>query len=217
MEGDMTEAEWLECKDPRPMLKLLRGKASDRKLRLFAVAVLKDRIDTDREVLARHEVAERFAEGQASVQELRRVWMVKALPKPLISVIFQSFRRLWQSLLGDTMVSWPEKAYHWAAAVARGDREGYPPYIPAVKAVGLLRDIFGNPFRPVALDPSWRTQAVVLMAMGIYDDRRFDDLPILADALEEAGCTSREVLEHCRSPGPHVRGCWPLDLILGRA
>jgi len=60
------------------------------------------------------------------------------------------------------------------------------------------------------------TPAVLHLAQAIYDDRAFDQLPILADALQEAGCTSREVLDHCRSPGPHVRGCWVVDLILGK-
>jgi hypothetical protein len=85
---------------------------------------------------------------------------------------------------------------------------------------GVFRDIFGNPFRPVAVDPTWLTwncDTVVKLAQGIYDDRRFEDLPILADALEEAGCQAQSILDHLRSPGPHVRGCWPLDLILGRA
>ncbi len=80
----------------------------------------------------------------------------------------------------------------------------------------FLRDIFGNPFRPVALDPAWRTPAVLSLAQAIYEDRAFEQLPILADALEEAGCASREVLDHCRGPGPHVRGCWVVDLVLGK-
>src|SRR4051812_9910492 len=81
----------------------------------------------------------------------------------------------------------------------------------------LLCDLFGPlPFRPVPLDPALGTPAVVHLARSIYDDRAFDQLPILADALEDAGCTSREVLEHCRGPGPHVRGCWVVDLVLGK-
>jgi hypothetical protein len=80
---------------------------------------------------------------------------------------------------------------------------------------GLVRDCFGNPFRPVTLDPSWLTSTVVSLAEGIYADRAFDRLPILADALQDAGCDNPEVLDHCRAPGPHVRGCWVVDLILG--
>jgi hypothetical protein len=83
----------------------------------------------------------------------------------------------------------------------------------------LLRDIFGNPFRPVALDPAWLAWnggTVRKMAEAIYDDRAFDRLPILADALEEAGCTDRDILDHCRWGGDHVRGCWAIDLLLGK-
>jgi hypothetical protein len=81
----------------------------------------------------------------------------------------------------------------------------------------LLRDIFGNPFRPVVADPSWLTPTVHDLAAAIYADRAFDRLPILADALEEAGCDNTDVLGHCRGPGPHVRGCWVVDLILGKS
>jgi hypothetical protein len=80
----------------------------------------------------------------------------------------------------------------------------------------LLRDIFGNPFRPVTVDPAWRTSNVSAIAQRIYDERRFADLPILADALEDAGCTIGAMLTHCREPGEHVRGCWVVDLVLGK-
>jgi hypothetical protein len=79
------------------------------------------------------------------------------------------------------------------------------------------RDKDGNPFRPVALDPSWLTPTVKSLAKAIYEDRTFSDLPLLADALEEAGCTSETILCHLRGPGPHVLGCWALDLLLGKS
>jgi hypothetical protein len=82
--------------------------------------------------------------------------------------------------------------------------------------IALMREIFGNPFRPVALDPAWLTANVTGLARGIYDDRRFEDMAILADALEDAGCTNRDILNHCRESGPHVRGCWAVDLVLGK-
>jgi len=72
----------------------------------------------------------------------------------------------------------------------------------------------GNPFRPVPLDPSWLTSTVVTLAAGVYDERAFDRLPILTDALQDAGCEIAEVLDHCRGPGPHVRGRWVVDLVL---
>jgi hypothetical protein len=80
----------------------------------------------------------------------------------------------------------------------------------------LLRDIFGNPFRPVTIDANWLTPTVQNFATAIYDDRAFDRLPILADALEDSGCTNQDILNHCRSGGEHVRGCWVVDLLLGR-
>ena len=80
-----------------------------------------------------------------------------------------------------------------------------------------LRCIFGPlPFRPIRLDPAWLTPAVSYFAQCIYDERDFDCSPVLADALEEAGCTDADILSHCRQPGEHVRGCWLLDLLLGK-
>ena len=79
-----------------------------------------------------------------------------------------------------------------------------------------LREVVGNPFRPVAFDPRWLTSTVVGLARGIYDERAFDRMPILADALEDAGCDDAHVLAHCRGDGPHVRGCWVVDLVLGK-
>ena len=80
-----------------------------------------------------------------------------------------------------------------------------------------LRDIFGNPFRPVTLDPSWLTSTVISLARQMYDYRDFSAMPILADALQDAGCDSAEILDHCRGPGPHVRGCFLMDLILNKS
>jgi hypothetical protein len=81
----------------------------------------------------------------------------------------------------------------------------------------ILRDVFGNVFRPVTLNPTWLTSNVLTLAQEIYDNRSFDRLPSLADVLEEApGCDNPEILAHCRGPGPHVRGCWALDLVLGK-
>ena len=80
----------------------------------------------------------------------------------------------------------------------------------------LLRCIFGNPFRPISLAPQWRTSTVLALACGIYDERAFDRLPILADALQDAGCENADILDHCRGPGPHARGCWVVDLVLGK-
>jgi hypothetical protein len=82
-----------------------------------------------------------------------------------------------------------------------------------------LRCLFGNPFRPATLDPawlSWHNRLPVSMARQMYDSRDFADMPVLADALEEAGCRDADILGHCRFGGDHVRGCWVVDLLLGK-
>ena len=80
----------------------------------------------------------------------------------------------------------------------------------------LLRCVVGNPFRPVTVDPSWLTSDVVTLAEGVYANRAFDRLPILADALQDAGCDNADILAHCRQPGEHTKGCWVIDLLLGK-
>ncbi|VTS00575.1 Uncharacterized protein (Fragment) OS=uncultured bacterium PE=4 SV=1 [Gemmata massiliana] len=80
----------------------------------------------------------------------------------------------------------------------------------------LLRDITGNPFRPVGFDPAWCTDTVRALARGIDEAGTFEALPILADALQDAGCEDRGILDHCRAGGPHVPGCWVVDLAPGR-
>jgi hypothetical protein len=80
----------------------------------------------------------------------------------------------------------------------------------------LLRDIVHNPFRPLPGNPAWNTRSVMALAQAIYTDRAFDRLPILADALEDAGCSDADILARCRGGGEHVRGCWVVDLLTGR-
>jgi hypothetical protein len=100
-------------------------------------------------------------------------------------------------------------------AAIGGHRFGYERVLR--EGGGVFRCIFGNPFRPVpTLDPAWLTSTVVSLAKGMYDSRDFTAMPILADALQDAGCDSADVLDHCRGPGPHVRGCWVVDLVLGK-
>jgi|GEM_PF-5757293 len=96
----------------------------------------------------------------------------------------------------------------------------FPEMVPHAPFDGwrdIIRDIFGNPFRPVAFSPEWRTSTVVSLARGMYDSRDFSAMPILADALQDAGCEQAEILDHCRGSGPHVRGCWVVDLALGKS
>jgi hypothetical protein len=83
----------------------------------------------------------------------------------------------------------------------------------------LIRDLFGNPFRPPRVEGAWlrcRDGTAWRLASAIYEGRRFDELPVLADALEDGGCDDRALLTHCRGPGEHVRGCWALDAVLGK-
>jgi hypothetical protein len=118
----------------------------------------------------------------------------------------------------------PERAGHiafsaWSDAVFYAERWAANMSMDEACAVGagLLREVCGNPFRPITIDPSWRTPSVVALAQRAYEDRAFESLPVLADALEEAGCDHPDLLGHCRQPGEHVRGCWPVDMLLGKA
>jgi hypothetical protein len=109
-----------------------------------------------------------------------------------------------------------------SAVLASGPGGGVSAWAQAVPVerrahCDLLRDIFCNPFKLPAVQPAWlkwNHRTIPAIARGIYDDRAFDRLGILADALEDAGCSDPAILAHCREPGEHVRGCWVLDLLL---
>ncbi len=106
-----------------------------------------------------------------------------------------------------------------SSAFAAHDRDARDERLATInrQILDLAIDIFGNPFRPVAVDPAWRTSDVMLLANGIYDEKAFDRMPILADALQDAGCDSADILNHLRdTTATHVRGCWALDLVLGK-
>jgi hypothetical protein len=209
----MTEAEWLVCTDPQKMLEFLRGKASDRKLRLFACAF--GRAVRDSEHLlgpSTVAVAERYADGLASDQDMaseRRRWA--RTPEERGPVAPSAYDGAWEA------VDWLTRGERLRV----GDPDCYGPPADAVlkRSVLLLRDIIGNPFHPVHIDPAlldWKDAIVVRLAQAIYDEKAFDRLPILADALEEAGCHDTDIFGHCRAPRPHVRGCWVVDLLLGK-
>jgi hypothetical protein len=102
--------------------------------------------------------------------------------------------------------------YLYDAASKRGGLETFVAVV-----VRSLHEVYGNPFRPVTTDPSWLTPAVTALARGMYESRDFSAMPILADALQDAGCDNDDILNHCRGPGPHVRGCWVVDLVLGKS
>jgi hypothetical protein len=108
----------------------------------------------------------------------------------------------------DAFASPGSTAPHWKKL---RDRE-------AVIQLMYAYDIFGNPFRPISFDSAWQTGTAVALAQTMYDVRDFVAMPILADALEDAGCEVPDILYHCRDPkGVHVRGCWVIDLVLGKS
>jgi len=204
----MTEAEWLACDDPRPMLEFVRGKVSDRKLRLLVVACCRSvwHLLTDDRSRRAIEVAERFADGTASDVELASAWEAAGEVSPAEHG-GAARDRAWRNA----------HAAAWYAAEADVPDPAAWHVVEAAVCVVLLRDLFGTVMRPRVVDQRWLTSAVVPLAQSIYDERTFERLPVLADALEDAGCTDADVLSHCRGPGPHVRGCWVVDLLLGKS
>jgi hypothetical protein len=190
--------EWETCRDPERMLPSLRGSTSERKLRLLAcglcrllpLAMLYER---NRHAVA---VAERFAEEACPRRELKKACKASDLPWLLHR---EPFSAVQQSL-------------------AALKREGLPEH--AARAADLIRDVVCNPYHRVTLRKQWlksNEAAVQQIARSIAADRAFEQLPILADALEDGGCTDEAILGHCRrGGGDHIPGCWVLDLILGR-
>jgi hypothetical protein len=212
----MTEAEWLACTDPIPMLEFLRGKASNRKLRLFiadGVKTLGAIFGKDQEVLS--EMHEQVAEGQATEEDLER-FLLRGMPElwehRAPGGNLPSVWELARMVVRDRFKLAPLERSEVVTAESRSAENA--------DMCGVLRCIFGSLFRPVTLDPGilrWNGGTIPRIARAIYEGGNFGDLPILADALEEAGCTSADILSHCRAPGPHVRGCWVVDLLLGKS
>jgi CheY-like chemotaxis protein len=113
--------------------------------------------------------------------------------------------------------------YAWAGDPAGWTEAGFDGWLSKPVDPGPLFDLLGNPVRPAPLDPAWRTADVLALARAAYDERLLPSgelnpvrVAVLADALEEAGCDSAEVLGHLRSPGPHLQGCWAVDLLIGK-
>jgi hypothetical protein len=208
----MTEAEWLACESPPKMLAYLGLKVSDRKLRLFAAACCRRswRKLTNEQLRRSIEMAELFADGKVSQRERGSAFAaaegpggtVKTSPRCVAyaaSLCSVKDIRLWIGTIWYQSIGGPIQQHSSTAA--------------------LLREVVGNPFRRVSVAAAWlawNDGIVPKLAQGAYDERAFDRLPVLADALEEAGYTDANLLGHLRGPGPHVRGCWALDLILGK-
>ncbi len=213
----MTEKEWLGSDKPHLMLTYLRRRGSNRKLRLYACASCRRfwGLLGDKRSRRAVEVAEQYADGLVSYAKLKAGQGLA--------------RAVWQELASDhwdapwgTPEMWATRAAAQAAAAA-GREAWQAAWAVADEGQGghpdTLRDVFGNPFRRVSLAPAWLAWeggTVVKVAQTIYAERAFDRLPVLADALEEAGCADAELLRHCRQPGEHVRGCWVIDLLTGR-
>jgi hypothetical protein len=219
----MTEAEWLECADPTPMLAFLRGKASDRKLRLFiadGVKSLESIFGDGQKRLA--QMHEQVADGLATEEDLER-FLLRGMPE------------LWEHRApGGNLPSIEQIARMVVrdrfklAPLQKGERVTDEDRTTELAEMSLvLRDIFGNPFHPLPpVSPAvlaWNDDTVRRIAEGIYDERRMPGgtldtarLAILADALLDAGCDDEDLIQHCRSETVHVRGCWALDLILGK-
>jgi hypothetical protein len=225
----MTAEAWDKCQDLGPMLRCLSGKASNRKLRLFASSCVRRvwHLLGDERTRRAVEVAERYADGLATDDELRLSCEGGDYP---------SLRaRLQAEAEGDAPNSYSpiDLAYladfHYlprvcdALDIAAKDAARFGGTTHAAEQAAqcaLLRCIFGNPFRPPIVFPSamlaHNDGALMKLATVIYDGRRWDELPLLADALEECGCTDQAVLDHLRGPGPHARGCFVVDALTGR-
>jgi hypothetical protein len=204
----MTEPEWLACENAADMIHFLRNdrrgpalEVRGRKYRLFACACVRHTKGLLGDEISRNAVlvAERLADRQVTGEDIakaRAARVTGAVRKILLRSASQTANDVCRPLGSDPLLA------------------------------TLLRCIFDNPFRPVSLDPawlSWHDATVPKLAQAVYDDRELPSghldthrLAVLADALEDAGCSDQDILSHCRGPGPHVRGCWVVDLLLGK-
>jgi hypothetical protein len=221
----VTEAEWLACEDSDRMIRLLHNsKVSERKYRLFACAAVRMveqsewGFELDERVRAVLAVAERFADGQATDRE--RIASLRSTAKLVREHTKGFFSAVRHTVERDGWGLAARARYMVAHELSRmgQEHERNDLYARAGAALAdVMRECFGTlPLRPVTFSPAWRTQDVAILAKGIYEEKAFDRLPILADALQDAGCDNEEALSHCRGAGAHVRGCWALDLVLGK-
>ncbi len=239
----MKEADWLSCTDPRRLRAFLAGNASDRKLRLFDCACCR-RLWPALPFASRRavEVAEDFADGHADLDQLRAAFeaaggeaavtgrfilggdtagsaaaQAARPPEKLAQYVFSGHH------LGWTFATAANAARYEAfrKATASGFRN-LPPNVKEQEEAAqadLLRELFGNPFRPATVAPAvlrWNDGTVVRLARAISDERAWDRMPVLADALEDAGCDNRDLLTHSRTR-EHARGCFVLDCLLGKS
>jgi hypothetical protein len=223
--GKISESVWLTTTDPNLLLLHLGGQASGRKLRLFICAFCRRHWPGLLDERSRRavEAAESWADSPPGVAERRL----------LLEVACAALREL-QSTSNEFLARAAARAVASSSILRVETRDLVASQALFIQSASddsdafqhdkqlqcdLIREIFGNPFRPVQIATEllrWNDATVPRLARHIYDERRFEEIPILADALEDAGCTNRDILDHCRSPGPHVCGCWALDILLGR-
>jgi hypothetical protein len=214
------EINWFACTDPKILCDELKGRVSARRERLLAVAICK-RIKgllIDPYTLHTLDLIEAMSESDVTAEELARVRDVVVEDWDIVEYSTEfddAQRRAIDAVLGTTDEANPLRETISAAVSAINFRGTQKSVLPAF--VEIIQDVGGNPFRPVTFAPAWRTSTVLCIADAIYADRAFGNLPILADALEDAGCDHADILSHCRGPGPHVRGCWVVDLVLGKS
>ena len=238
----MTETEWFTATEPGPLLNHLRPDEGARKTRLLKCACCRSvwHLLPDHRSREGVEAAERFADGLATPGEARRAAAGAALacdkeafrdrgdiPGPW-SALYTAAEAARDTARNSGSIALGIAVWATTAACSAAEGTAHPRWKHGRKAfrdareqsvtflAALVRDIFGNPFRPVAFDPRWRTADTVAIAGKMYDARDFAAMPILADALMEAGCEDEQILTHCRSDGPHARGCWVVDGVLGK-
>ena len=192
------------------------GLATERKYRLFAVACSRRiwHLFSDDLWRCAVEVSEGYADGLATEAEL------EATGEEIEASFDQdglSEAQRWVRGIAAGHVF--DRSYRLAGQVsgeclrALGQRHEGP---EEQAQCDIIRDMFPNPFRPVSFSPEWRTDTAIAVARQMYESREFGAMPILADALQDAGCDNEDILSHCRGPGPHVRGCWVIDLVLSK-
>ncbi len=220
----MSEAKWLASTESDGLLFLLDGKASERELRLFCCACVRRvwyrlrRADASRRAV---EVAEEFADEQRTEQDLAHSLLEaeRAMETASLGKKQNALRAAAWCVRRPMDASSLARSVAWGVVLASQEAQD----VELAAQAHLLRDVFGNPFRPRSIDPVCHTPTVKAIAEAAYEERTspaghldLARLAVLADALEEAGCTDADILSHCREPGPHVRGCWALDLALGK-
>jgi hypothetical protein len=224
----MTARRWLECTEPQVMLEVLQERfsgVSPRKLRLFACACCRriEHLMYSEAVRDALDAAERFADGLVSEAELQqRREAAHQIESPHLlnqvrrSVGYAGIPSAWEA------VKWcPREVCEARAVATRSTYSTRSVYLSEwEEQAALLRDIIGNPFAPaVVVDPAWLVWnggTVRQLAEAIYEEQRWDETTVLGDALEEAGCHTASILDHCHQSGHHARGCWVVDLLLDR-